>query len=179
MSDSKEKTVSIRVPESLLEWMKDEQYRRRKMGKPEPSYQEIILELWVSRQNPVPSAEPTSVGVVPFSEKSNSTNGTGARISPSEEPWVQSLVAILRSENTVVAEAIKHNLKAFELILGVSRGVGPDTRQPGAGSANLDVDAILDAVEREAKALGSDAEKLAREAGITRPGRRADKKRSA
>jgi transcriptional regulator of met regulon len=57
VTDTKEDKITIKMPVSLVEAMKDEQHRRRKSTGDEPTYAELLQEAWNYRysENPPPS----------------------------------------------------------------------------------------------------------------------------
>lgn len=173
MTESKTNFVTIRVPDSLVHLLKDEQYAQRKRGDREQSYGELLDAAWNTahtrlsspeantfvlphhgKVSPVPSV-PVSKGMSP----KTAPDGANVFVSVSEDelPWVNRLLAVLRSNKKIIISAIKHNLNAFALFLtGAAVDEQPaldDAEADTLGQALQDIAEQAPARERDTDAL--------------------------
>jgi len=151
MTEPKENSVSIRISERLLNLMKDAQYMDRKAGKRERSYSEMLEECWISHKETRSdiSLSQTTANVV--------DSNTEIHVKESYKPWVRLLISILDSMQDIVVTAIKQNINAFSLIVGLENGGDnpPTTRKkPRSAGKSESAEETESAIHAAEKAIG-------------------------
>ena len=90
---------SIRVGKEVFEWIRDEQYRRRKREGSEPTQGAVVASLIASYERAGLTVEPPG------------------ELSVDEAAWCDMLIKILRSGNADAIMAVTSNLRVFTLFI--------------------------------------------------------------
>jgi hypothetical protein len=150
VADSKENLVTIKIPRAIVDAFKDEQFRRRKAQRPEPTYVELIEEAWAAWGVAVPQTEPAQHGPVRNSEHNQKEQRLHVRsdtipaieVLEGEKEWIQKMVEVYRSGDTAAVSALS------ALAERVVRLAGERPRAELSGSSGADSRAAVELASR-------------------------------
>jgi hypothetical protein len=134
MTDSKKKKGPVKTSDRLLDWLKDQQYAEWQKTRTQLSFADLL-------DRAVFGPHPSSAGI--SAENRDETTQTGAEkvhsaealyaefagLTDSERELLRMTLAVIRSGDRVVADALKSNIHAF------SRTARPAAAETGPGPA--------------------------------------------